>query len=256
MKKPNRCLYSSIFGALLRAKSDRNALVRSAHGSAFAVRIENSTTIRCLPTGFSGFCSTSSFWRCWRSTWASSIAKRHVVRVSRGHWLDIGLDRSRGRVRGADLLLRPHHDGKLPAQELRLTLEFLTGYVIEESLSVDNLFVFLVIFRYFAVPRQFAAWGSVLGRRGRSGDARSVHPGGNQAAERVRVGHLRFRRDPDLQRHQAVSPAGSEHQSRANIVLRWFRKLFRVTKEYEGDKFFVVAQRASLCDAAGRCPGA
>src|SRR5439155_2554469 len=31
-------------------------------------------------------------------------------------------------------------------------LEFVTGYLIEESLSVDNLFVFLVIFRYFAVP--------------------------------------------------------------------------------------------------------
>ena len=34
-------------------------------------------------------------------------------------------------------------------------LEFLTGYIIEESLSVDNLFVFLVIFSYFRVPRQY-----------------------------------------------------------------------------------------------------
>ena len=33
-------------------------------------------------------------------------------------------------------------------------LEFLTGYLIEESLSVDNLFVFLVVFAYFRVPRQ------------------------------------------------------------------------------------------------------
>src|SRR3970282_1301735 len=31
-------------------------------------------------------------------------------------------------------------------------LEFLTGYVLEKALSVDNLFVFLVIFSYFAVP--------------------------------------------------------------------------------------------------------
>ncbi len=31
-------------------------------------------------------------------------------------------------------------------------LEFVTGYVLELSLSVDNLFVFLLIFRYFAVP--------------------------------------------------------------------------------------------------------
>ena len=33
-----------------------------------------------------------------------------------------------------------------------IALQFLTGYVIEESLSVDNLFVFVLIFRYFAVP--------------------------------------------------------------------------------------------------------
>lgn len=34
------------------------------------------------------------------------------------------------------------------------SLEFITGYVIELSLSVDNLFVFLLIFRYFRVPAQ------------------------------------------------------------------------------------------------------
>jgi len=33
-------------------------------------------------------------------------------------------------------------------------LEFITGYVLELSLSVDNLFVFLVIFNYFAVPEE------------------------------------------------------------------------------------------------------
>ncbi|MGA2348146.1 MAG: hypothetical protein ABSF93_19200, partial [Candidatus Sulfotelmatobacter sp.] len=33
-------------------------------------------------------------------------------------------------------------------------LEFVTGYVLEVSLSVDNLFVFLVIFNYFAVPEE------------------------------------------------------------------------------------------------------
>ena len=34
-------------------------------------------------------------------------------------------------------------------------LEFLTGYVIEKSLSVDNLFVFLMIFQYFSTPSQY-----------------------------------------------------------------------------------------------------
>jgi tellurite resistance protein TerC len=41
-----------------------------------------------------------------------------------------------------------------PDQGSVKAIEFITGYLIEKSLSVDNLFVFLVIFRYFAVPRQ------------------------------------------------------------------------------------------------------
>lgn len=45
-------------------------------------------------------------------------------------------------------------------------LEFLTGYIIEESLSVDNLFVFIMIFSFFHVPRRFQPkilkWG-ILG---------------------------------------------------------------------------------------------
>jgi tellurite resistance protein TerC len=44
-------------------------------------------------------------------------------------------------------------------------LEFLTGYVIEQSLSVDNLFVFLLIFSYFKVPpvyqRRVLLWGII-----------------------------------------------------------------------------------------------
>src|SRR3954469_6938504 len=44
-------------------------------------------------------------------------------------------------------------------------LDFITGYLIEESLSVDNLFVFLLIFRYFKVPGEFQHkvlfWGIV-----------------------------------------------------------------------------------------------
>jgi tellurite resistance protein TerC len=44
-------------------------------------------------------------------------------------------------------------------------LEFLTGYLIEESLSVDNLFVFILIFSYFHIPRKYQPkilkWGII-----------------------------------------------------------------------------------------------
>jgi tellurite resistance protein TerC len=50
-------------------------------------------------------------------------------------------------------------------QGRQLALEFVTGYVLELSLSVDNLFLFLVIFRYFAVPdaqqHRVLFWGIV-----------------------------------------------------------------------------------------------
>ena len=47
----------------------------------------------------------------------------------------------------------------------RIGLEFVTGYLIEYALSVDNLFVFLVVFSYFSVPAQYQHrvlfWGIV-----------------------------------------------------------------------------------------------
>src|SRR5262244_4568350 len=50
-----------------------------------------------------------------------------------------------------------HGYGRQPA------LEFFTGYLIEKSLSVDNLFVFLLIFRMFRVDERYQhrvlAWG-------------------------------------------------------------------------------------------------
>ena len=37
----------------------------------------------------------------------------------------------------------------------RVSLEFLTGYIVEKSLSVDNIFVFVLVFGYFAIPAKY-----------------------------------------------------------------------------------------------------
>ncbi len=42
-----------------------------------------------------------------------------------------------------------------PAASKQAALEFLTGYVVEWSLSLDNMFVFVIVFRYFQVPDRF-----------------------------------------------------------------------------------------------------
>ena len=41
-----------------------------------------------------------------------------------------------------------------PCQGSEAAFDFLTAYFVEDSLSVDNLFVFLLLFRYFKVPPQ------------------------------------------------------------------------------------------------------
>lgn len=50
-------------------------------------------------------------------------------------------------------MVNDHFDNH--ALALTKTKEYLTGYLIELSLSVDNLFVFLLIFSYFKVPKEF-----------------------------------------------------------------------------------------------------
>jgi tellurite resistance protein TerC len=42
-----------------------------------------------------------------------------------------------------------------PAEGRRLGLEFLTGYLVEKSLAVDNIFVFVLVFAYFGIPAQY-----------------------------------------------------------------------------------------------------
>ena len=44
-----------------------------------------------------------------------------------------------------------------------VSMQFITGYLVEKSLSIDNIFVFLMIFTYFAVPEQFQKRALVVG---------------------------------------------------------------------------------------------
>ena len=54
--------------------------------------------------------------------------------------------------------------GQVPAAEAnRIATEFLTGYLVEKALAVDNIFVFLMLFSYFAVPAEFQQRALILG---------------------------------------------------------------------------------------------
>src|SRR5271157_1047802 len=123
-----------------------------------------------------------------------------------------------------------------------LTLEFVTGYLIEESLSVDNLFVFLVIFRYFAVPRKYQhevlLWGVIGALVMRAIFILAGIKLLNAFAWLIYVfGAILIYSGTKLFRQ-----SDGEIDPERNVVLRGFRKIFRVTENYEGEKFFVMHQ--------------
>jgi len=129
--------------------------------------------------------------------------------------------------------------GRAPA------LEFVTGYVIELSLSVDNLFIFLLIFRYFQVDEdhqhKVLLWG-ILG----AFVLRAVFIfAGVSLLHRFHFLTYLFGALLVYSGFKLFRQGESEIHPEKNPVLRLFRKIMPVTKEYSGDKFFV--RRAGLC---------
>jgi tellurite resistance protein TerC len=118
-------------------------------------------------------------------------------------------------------------------------LEFVTGYVVELSLSVDNLFVFLVIFRYFKVPgeqqHKVLFWG-ILGALVMRGVfiLTGVSLIGRFHWIIYGFGALLVYSGLKLLRQ-----GETEIHPERNPVLRLFRKGFPVTHDYVGGKFFV-----------------
>jgi tellurite resistance protein TerC len=118
-------------------------------------------------------------------------------------------------------------------------LEFLTGYLIEKALSVDNLFVFALIFTMFAVPGKFQHrvlfWG-VLGAL----VMRGLFIGAG-AALLDRFHWLIYVMGAFLVFtgiKLAVQKETEIHPER-NPLVRFFSKIFPVTKDYHGEAFFV-----------------
>jgi len=123
-------------------------------------------------------------------------------------------------------------------------LEFVTGYVIELSLSVDNLFVFLLIFRFFHVPpvhqHKVLFWG-ILGAL----IMRAVFiVAGVGLIQRFHWIVYVFGAFLVYSGIKLFFQEEAEIHPEKNPVLRLFRRFVPVTKDYEGNKFFV--RRAGL----------
>lgn len=119
------------------------------------------------------------------------------------------------------------------------SLEFATGYLIELSLSVDNLFVFLVIFRYFRVPdklqHRVLFWG-ILGALITRGFFIIAGVGLIQRFHWIIYvfGALLVYSGIKL-----IRQGDEEIHPERNPVLRLFRRWMPVTEDYVGEKFWV-----------------
>ena len=118
-------------------------------------------------------------------------------------------------------------------------LEFFTGYVIEKALSVDNLFLFLVIFRAFAVDEKIQhrvlEWG-ILGALVMRGVMIAAGAGLIERFSWVLYVFGGFLVFAGL--HMLFAKKAEMHPEE-NRISRFARRHLRVTKEYSGSKFFV-----------------
>jgi tellurite resistance protein TerC len=125
-------------------------------------------------------------------------------------------------------------------------LEFLTGYLIEYALSVDNIFVFVLIFSYFNVPEKYQHrvlfWGIIgaLVLRGVMIVAGSALVTRFSWTLYIFGAFLVF-----TGLKMALQKDDAAYNPEHDPVLRLSRRLIPVTRDYRGDKFFVREPDAS-----------
>jgi tellurite resistance protein TerC len=118
-------------------------------------------------------------------------------------------------------------------------LTFLTGYVIEESLSVDNIFVIVLIFQYFAVPAKYQHrvlfWG-ILGALVMRGIFIGV---GAALLARFEWIIYVFGALLVITGIRMAVKQDEEFDGEQNPVVKFVRRFLPVTSEYQGKHFFI-----------------
>ncbi|MGL4958929.1 MAG: TerC family protein, partial [Plesiomonas sp.] len=120
------------------------------------------------------------------------------------------------------------------------SLEFLTGYVIEKALAVDNVFVWLMIFGYFAIPAElqrrvllYGVLGAIILRTG------MIFAGSWLITQFHWILYL-FGAFLVLTGIKMLKSSDDEGNFDKNPLLVWVKKHFSVTHELDGENFFTV----------------
>jgi tellurite resistance protein TerC len=120
------------------------------------------------------------------------------------------------------------------------SLEFLTGYLIEKSLAVDNIFVFLLIFTYFAVPPTFQKRVLMIGILGAIVLRTIMILVGAWLLDQFHWILYVFGAFLILTGVKMWWAAGKESDLKDNPALKLLRRLMPVSKHYDGEKFFTM----------------
>ena len=119
-------------------------------------------------------------------------------------------------------------------------LEYLTGYLIEKSLAVDNVFVWITLFSFFAVPAEFqkrvllyGVLGAIVMR------AALIYVGALLLATFHWILYI-FGLFLLLTGVKMLIFANHEPDLEKNPILRWMRGHVNIANEYHGEKFFVL----------------
>src|SRR5712671_2212345 len=119
------------------------------------------------------------------------------------------------------------------------SLEFVTGYLLEEALSVDNLFVFILLFAYFKVPpeeeKSVLFWG-IIGALIMRGLFIAV---GVALVQRFHWILYAFGVFLIWTGFQLMRKGEEQQDPSRNIVLKFCRRFLPLTDSYEGKSFFV-----------------
>jgi TerC family integral membrane protein len=123
-------------------------------------------------------------------------------------------------------------------------LDFFTGYILEKSLSVDNLFVFLLIFNYFKVPAKLqhrVLFLGILGALVLRGIF--IYLGATLVQQFHWVLYL-FGAFLVFSGFKLFFLSEDEDQNPENAIVRAARKRLKVTEDFVGEKFFVIRDGA------------
>jgi tellurite resistance protein TerC len=125
-------------------------------------------------------------------------------------------------------------------------LEFVTGYLVEKALAVDNIFVFLMVFTYFAVPAEYQKRVLMFGILGALVLRAIMILVGAWLIARFHWILYFFGAFLVFTGIKMWLATGHEPDLEANPALKWIRRHMKISPDYDGEKFFTIRDGVKL----------